>query len=259
MKFAVLISTFLLPAVTFAGGPTPMRAEDGSDLSFLLKRYDGPIAILRRTSAGKRHIVPRTLQVAEVPVRRAANGLVERQQCVDAGYVPCPSGSQCCPAGATCGPGTCCPAGNLPCAGNCQCPFNPSLLPRSPRAHTVSPLLQAAHLPQVIAVPTLDAAQVGRNASLHSTETLDAAPSVKHAQLSLVSRPLANSARIVAEPHPRLRRPDKRRMPRRVLLLPRWRYLRPRFQRRGHLHWWLERQRPRPHPERDIDPDRQLE
>ena len=128
MKFAVLLSTFLLPAVTIAGGgPTPMRAEDGTDLSFLLKRYDGPIAILRRTSAGKRHIVPRTLQVAEVPVRRAANGLVERQQCVDAGYVPCPSGSQCCPAGATCGPGTCCPAGNLPCAGNCQYPSKTSL------------------------------------------------------------------------------------------------------------------------------------
>ena len=46
----------------------------------------------------------------------------------------------------------------------------------------------------MIAVPTLDAAQVGRNASLHSTETLGAAPSVKNAQPSLVSRPLANSA-----------------------------------------------------------------
>ena len=151
MKFAVLISTFLLPAVTFAGSPTPMRAEDGTDLSFLLKRYDGPIAILRRISATKRHIVPRTLQVAEVPVRRAVNGLVKRQQCLDFGYVLCPDGTQCCPAGSTCGPGTCsCLATDLPCGVNCQCPLsleslNPAC-PRSPRAHTVSLLLQAAQV-----------------------------------------------------------------------------------------------------------------
>ena len=140
MKFAVLISTFLLPAVTFARFPTPMRAEDGTDLSILLKRYDGPIAILRRTSAAKRQIVPRTLQVAEVPVRRAANGLVKRQQCLDFGYVLCPDHVQCCPAGSTCGPGTCgCPPNVLECGGNCQCPLNPSLLPLALPALTPSP------------------------------------------------------------------------------------------------------------------------
>ena len=35
-----------------------------------MKRYDGPAPILRRVVKGKRHIVPRTLQVEEVPIRR---------------------------------------------------------------------------------------------------------------------------------------------------------------------------------------------
>jgi len=120
MKFVVFVSAFLLPVFALAYGPSPLLADDGRDLSFLLKRYDGPAPILHRAVKGKRHIVPRTLQVEEVPVRRALNGLVERQQCVDAGYVPCPGGIQCCPVGATCGPGTCCPAGSLLCAGNCK-------------------------------------------------------------------------------------------------------------------------------------------
>jgi hypothetical protein len=120
MKFAALVSAFLLPVVSLAHEPSPLLARDGRDLSFLLKRYDGPSPILLRAVKGKRHIVPRTLQVAEVPVRRALNGLVERQQCLDPGYVPCPGGTQCCPPNATCGPGTCCPAGSLTCTGNCK-------------------------------------------------------------------------------------------------------------------------------------------
>jgi len=120
MKFAVLVSAFLLPVVSLAHEPSPLLARDGRDLSFLLKRYDGPSPILLRAVKGKRHIVPRTLQVEEVPVRRASNGLVQRQTCIDPGYVPCPGGTQCCPPGATCGPGTCCPAGSLQCTGNCK-------------------------------------------------------------------------------------------------------------------------------------------
>ena len=120
MKFTVLVSAFLLPVVSLAYDPSPLLADDGRDLSFLLKRYDGPVPILRRAAKGRRHTVPRTLQVEEVPVRRALKGLVERQQCTDAGYVPCPGGAQCCPAGAVCGPASCCPAGNLACAGNCK-------------------------------------------------------------------------------------------------------------------------------------------
>jgi len=121
MKFAVLVPAFLLPVVTLAQGfaPSALRADDGSDLTFFLKRYDGPVAVFRRATNGKRHTVPRTLQVEEVPVRRAV-GLVERQQCVDPGYVPCAAYAQCCPAGATCGPGTCCPAGSLQCTGQCK-------------------------------------------------------------------------------------------------------------------------------------------
>ena len=131
MKFAVLVSAFLLPVVSLAYEPSPLLADDGRDLSFLLKRYDGPVPILRRAVKGKRHTVPRTLQVEEVPVRRALNGLVERQQCVDPGYVPCAGGAQCCPAGSTCGPGSCCPAGNLVCTGNCKdrCSFRRLSLP----------------------------------------------------------------------------------------------------------------------------------
>jgi len=120
MKFVVLVSAFLLPVIALAYDPSPLLADDGRDLSFLLKRYDGPAPILLRAVKGKRHIVPRTLQVEEVPVRRASNGLVKRQKCYDAGYVPCPGATQCCPVGATCGPGTCCPAGSLVCAGNCK-------------------------------------------------------------------------------------------------------------------------------------------
>jgi len=115
----VLFSLF--PVVSLAHNPTPLRAVDGRDLSFLLKRYDGPVPILREATKGRRHIVPRTLQVEEVPVRRALTGLVERQQCVDPGYVPCPGSTQCCPTNTACGPGNCCPLGGLTCAGNC-CP-----------------------------------------------------------------------------------------------------------------------------------------
>jgi len=121
MKFAVLVSGFLLSAVALAHGPSPLLADDGRDLSFLLKRYDGPIPILRTTVKGKRHAVPRTLQVEEVPVRRALNGLVERQQCTNPNYLPCSSGLQCCPAGTICGTGSCCLAGQLPCAGGGCC------------------------------------------------------------------------------------------------------------------------------------------
>ena len=121
MKFTVLISAFLLPIVSLAYEPSPLLAHDGRDLSFLLKRYDGPVPILRRAVKGQRHIVPRSLQVEVVPVRRAPNGLVERQQCVDPGYDLCAIGSpQCCPAGSVCGPGNCCPAGNVACAGICK-------------------------------------------------------------------------------------------------------------------------------------------
>ena len=117
MNFVVLVSVFLLLVVALAYDPSPLLADDGRDLSFLLKRYDGPAPILHRAVKGKHHIVPRTLQVEEVPVRRA---LVERQQCRDAGYVPCPGATQCCPAGAVCAPGSCCPAGQLACTGICK-------------------------------------------------------------------------------------------------------------------------------------------
>ena len=120
MKFSMLVSVFLLPVVSLAHEPSPLLAHDGRDLSFLLKRYDGPDPILRRAVKGRRHIVPRTLQVEEVPVRRALNGLVERQQCLDPNYVPCTGNTQCCPAGAECGPGICCPEKTLACAGNCK-------------------------------------------------------------------------------------------------------------------------------------------
>jgi hypothetical protein len=121
--FVVLVSALLLPIASLAHDPSPLLADDGRDLSFLLTRYNGPTPILRRPLKGKRHIVPRTLQVEEVPVRRALNGLVKRQQCLDPGYVPCPGGLQCCPMGAVCGPGSCCPSGNLVCAGNCKITF----------------------------------------------------------------------------------------------------------------------------------------
>ena len=121
MKFAVLASGLLLSVVALAHGPSPLLADDGRDLSYLLKRYDGPVPILRRTIKGKRHAVPRTLQIEDVPVRRAPNGLVERQQgCTDAGYIPCADGAQCCPAGNVCGTGVCCPADKLPCAAKCK-------------------------------------------------------------------------------------------------------------------------------------------
>jgi len=122
MRFVVLVSAFLLPVVALAYDPSPLLADDGRDLSFLLKRYDGPAPILHRAVKGKHHIVPRTLQVEEleVPVRRALHGLAERQQCLDAGHVFCPASTQCCPVGTVCGPGLCCPTGNLACKGNCK-------------------------------------------------------------------------------------------------------------------------------------------
>jgi hypothetical protein len=140
MKFVVLVSALLLPIVSLAYNPSPLLADDGRDLSFLLKRYDGPAPILHRAVKGKRHIVPRTLQVEEVPVRRALNGLVKRQECLDSGYVPCPGGLQCCPMGAVCGPGACCPSGNLACKGNCKDRFLVSL-------HFSQVVLQAAQIP----------------------------------------------------------------------------------------------------------------
>jgi len=159
MKFGVLVSAFLLPVVAFAYGPSPLLADDGRDLSFLLKRYDGPSPILQRAVKGKRHIVPRTLQVEEVPVRKALNGLVERQQCRDAGYVPCPGGTQCCPAGTVCGPGTCCPAGSLACARECK----DRLLVSSPfsSAHT-QVVLQAAQMSYQVAVRAMGAAHLDK-------------------------------------------------------------------------------------------------
>ncbi len=121
MKFAVLVSGYLLSVVALEHDPSPLLADDGRDLSFLLKCYDGPAPILHRAVKGNSHTVPRTLQVERVPVRRAPDGLVDRPQgCLDPGYQLCPDGFQCCPAGAVCGPGTCCPAGNLACARNCK-------------------------------------------------------------------------------------------------------------------------------------------
>jgi hypothetical protein len=120
MKLVVLFSAFLLPAVSLADDPSPLLADDGRDLSFLLKRYDGPVPILRRAVKGTRHIVPRSLQVEEVPVRRAPNGLVKRQQCLDPGSVRCPGSAQCCPIDSVCGPNFCCPSGNLVCKGVCK-------------------------------------------------------------------------------------------------------------------------------------------
>ena len=141
MKFAVLVSAFLLPVVSLAHDPSPLLADDGRDLSFLLKRYDGPAPILSLAVKGKRHIVPRTLQVEEVPIRRA---LVERQQCPDSGYIPCSGGAQCCPQGTVCGPGACCPSGNLACQGNCK---GRSLAP-SPLSYAhAQVILQVAQMP----------------------------------------------------------------------------------------------------------------
>ena len=47
MRFSVLVPAFLLPVVSLA--------DDGRNLSFLLKRYDGPASILRRAVEGKSH------------------------------------------------------------------------------------------------------------------------------------------------------------------------------------------------------------
>jgi len=124
MQLTVLISAFLLPAVSLTHDPSPLLADDGRDLSFLLKRYDGPVPILHQAVKGKRHIVPRTLQVEQVQVSRAFNGLLERHECPDAGTVVCPSNTQCCPEGSVCGPGFCCPSGNLACTGNCKVAFS---------------------------------------------------------------------------------------------------------------------------------------
>jgi hypothetical protein len=137
MKVAALASLFLLPVLALASNPSPLQAVDGRDLSFFLKRYDGPLAILHSVAKGKkRHIVPRTLQVEEIPVRRA---LVERQQCLDAGYLVCPSGTECCPAGYTCGTNVCCPTGTttLMCTGICKNQSR-SLLYLYLRSHTHS-------------------------------------------------------------------------------------------------------------------------
>ena len=141
MKFAVLVSAFLLPVVSLAHDPSPLLAEDGRDLSFLLKRYDGPPPILRLAVKGKRHIAPRTLQVEEVPIRRA---LVERQQCTSAGDVLCSGSTQCCPQGTVCGPGTCCPTGGLACQGTCK----DRSLASSPFSYAhAQVILQAAQMP----------------------------------------------------------------------------------------------------------------
>ncbi len=120
MKFAVLVSGFLLSVVALAHDPSPLLADDGRDLSFLLKQYDGPVPILRRAVKGKRHIVPSTLQVEEFPVRRAPNGLVERQVCRDSVSLPCPDGVHCCPVATICTSGSCCPIGSLACPTICK-------------------------------------------------------------------------------------------------------------------------------------------
>ena len=136
----MLVAAFLLPAVSLAHDPSPLLADDGRDLSFLLKRYDGPAPILHRAI---KHTAPRTLQVEEVPVRRAPNGLVERKQCPGPGYIPCPGGLQCCPLGAICGLSTCCPAGSLPCATACK----DRLLVSSPFSSAHTQVLHAVQMP----------------------------------------------------------------------------------------------------------------
>ena len=80
MKFVVFVSALLLPVISLAHDPSPLLADDGRDLSFLLKRYDGFDPILLRPV--KLHTGPRTFQVEEVPVRNTLNGLIERQQCL---------------------------------------------------------------------------------------------------------------------------------------------------------------------------------
>lgn len=47
-----------------------------------------PLEAIRWACPHPPHIVQRTLQLEEVPVCRASNGLVERQGCPDYGYVP---------------------------------------------------------------------------------------------------------------------------------------------------------------------------
>jgi len=207
MKFVVLISAFpfLLPVVALAYDPSPLLADDGRDLSFLLKRYDGPVPILHRAVEGKRHLVPRTLQVEEVPVRRALNGLVERQRCPDAGYVPCPGGGTlCCPAGAVCGAGSCCPTGNLVCTGNCKGRFLVSSFFSSltHKSFFRLPRCRRRLLPERWVLPSWSSERVHstndnavsnsvfhRPASLRLIKLLVAALVVKPVQPPLVSRP----------------------------------------------------------------------
>ena len=144
MKFVVLVSAFLLPVVSLVLDPSPLLADDGRDLPFLLKRYDGPApAYPPSSSQWKAPHRPAHSPSRGSLIRKALNGLVERQQCRAAGYVP----AWCYPVfpgGLRLWPGYCCPAGSFVCAGSCK----GRLLVSSPfsSAHTQA-VLQAAQMP----------------------------------------------------------------------------------------------------------------
>jgi len=128
----VLVSAFLLPVVSLAHDPSPLLADDGRDLSFLLKLYDGPAPILRRA---KRHIVPRAPPISpDDQVSHINQGSANNQGSADNQRSANDQGStnnqispndghninQCDPKSALAGVGACCPSGNLVCAGNCK-------------------------------------------------------------------------------------------------------------------------------------------
>jgi len=238
MKFVALVSAFLLPVVTLAYGPSPLLADDGRDLSFLLKRYDGPAPILHRAVKGKRHIIPRTLQSSP------DDGYAVYSKCLDAAYVPCPDGSQCCPAGYVCGPGSCCPAGNLVCTGNCE---DRSLVssPSSSLTHKSFfrlPRCPRRLLPERWVLPSWTSERVHaannkaisdsvfhRSASLRLMEPLGAALVVKHVLPPPVSGHGKNKFGLLLNLNPpRMRRSYSCGVPWRELLLSSWYHLFPR-------------------------------
>ena len=245
MKFAVLVSASLLPVVTLAHDPSPLLADDGRDLAFLLKRYDRPAPILRRAVKGKSHIVPRTLQVEKVPVRKAPSSIVERQQqCLDPGYVLCAGGAQCCPAGAVCGPGSCCPVGNLVCTGNCKdrTHFFAFLFRSHPTRSSGCPDNLGDCCPNVGCCPggqvsvctppttwQISHSVFHRSALLRLMEKLGAALVVKPVLPSLVSEPSKhNSGSLLNHNSLRMRGPYNCAVSWRDLLLPCWCHLYPR-------------------------------
>ena len=261
MKSVVLVSALLLPVISLAHDPSPLLADDGRDLSFLLNRYDGPTPILQRTVKGKRHIVPRTLQVEEVPVRRALNGLVERQSCVP-GYLPCPGSLQCCPVATICGPGSCCPIGSLPCIAGCKISRSFAFLVCSHISRSSGcPDLYGDCCTNLICCP---AGQVGacflltacqtsdsvshRPASLRLMDKLGAALVVKPVLPSLVSEPGKHHfVSLLNLDPPRMRGLYSCAVHWRLLLLSSWYHLWPRYSRQGELfqyqycqyqYWW---------------------